>query len=45
MARTTIFDQVEGLYNKIRRHSSVGNLSALEFERRWRTNLVSSNAA
>jgi putative transposase len=45
MARMTIFDYIEGFYNKIRRHSSVGNLSPLEFERRWRANLVSSNAA
>ena len=34
-----------GFYNPTRRHSSVGNLSPLEFERRWRANLISSNAA
>ena len=45
MARMAIFDYIEGFYNKSRRHSSVGNLSPLEFERRWRANLVSSNAA
>jgi len=45
MARMAIFDYIEGFYNKTRRHSSVGNLSPTEFERRWRTNLISSNAA
>ena len=44
-ARMAIFDYIEGFYNQTRRHSSVGNLSPLEFERRWRANLVSSNAA
>ena len=45
MARMAIFDYIERFYNPTRRHSSVGNLSPLEFERRWRANLISSNAA
>ena len=45
MARMAIFDYLERFYNPTRRHSSVGNLSPLEFERRWRANLISSNAA
>ena len=34
MARMAIFDYIERFYNPTRRHSSVGNLSPLEFERR-----------
>lgn len=45
MARMAIFDYLERFYNPTRRHSSVGNLSPLEFERRWRANPISSNAA
>ena len=45
MARMAIFDYIERFYNPTRRHSSVGNLSPFEFERRWRANLISSNAA
>jgi hypothetical protein len=41
MARMAIFDYIERFYNPTRRHSSVGNLSPLEFERRWRANLIS----
>jgi len=33
-ARTAIFDYLEAFYNPIRRHSSLGNLSPAEFERR-----------
>ena len=33
-ARTAIFDYLETFYNPIRRHSSLGNLSPAEFERR-----------
>lgn len=34
-ARMAVFDYIERFYNPIRRHSSIGNLSPLEFERRW----------
>ena len=44
-ARMAIFDYIEGFYNTWRRHSSIGNLCPVEFERRWRANLTSSNAA
>jgi putative transposase len=30
-----VFDFVEAFYNPWRRHSSIGNLSAAEFERSW----------
>jgi putative transposase len=32
--RFEIFDYIEGFYNPHRRHSSLGNLSPAEFERR-----------
>jgi putative transposase len=35
-ARYEIYDYIEGFYNTKRRHSSLGNLSPAEFERRWR---------
>ena len=35
MAHMAIFDCIEGLCNKVRWHSSVGNLSPRESERRW----------
>ncbi len=44
-ARMAIFDYIEGFYNTWRRHSSIGNLCPAEYERRWRANAVSSNAA
>jgi len=31
-AKTCIFEYIEVFYNKIRRHSSIGNLSPEEFE-------------
>jgi len=34
-ARTAIFDYLEAFYNPIRRHSSLGQISPAEFERRW----------
>ena len=37
-ARTAIFDYLEAFYNPIRRHSSLGNLSPAEFERRTAQN-------
>ncbi len=33
-ARNTIFEYIEGFYNRVRRHSSLGYLSPEEFERR-----------
>jgi len=35
-ARADIFDWLETFYNPIRRHSSLGNLAPIEFERRYR---------
>jgi len=34
-ARMAVFDFIEGFYNTHRRHSGIGNLSPLEFERRY----------
>ena len=36
-ARTEIFSYVEGYYNRMRRHSSIGYLSPLEFEKQLKT--------
>ncbi len=33
-ARLGVFDDIEGFYNPRRRHSSIGNLSPAEFQRR-----------
>jgi transposase InsO family protein len=33
-ARTAVFDYLEGFYNRIRRHSTLGYLSPTEYERR-----------
>jgi putative transposase len=35
-ARMAVFDYLEGWYNPRRRHSALGMLAPLEFERRWR---------
>jgi putative transposase len=35
-ARLAVFDWIEAFYNPTRRHSSIGNLSPLDFERRYR---------
>ena len=35
-ARLAIFDWLEAFYNPVRRHSSLGQLSPIEFERRYR---------
>jgi transposase InsO family protein len=40
-----IFDYVEGFNNTWRRHPRSGTLCPAEYERRWRANAVSSNAA
>ncbi|MGH9196209.1 MAG: IS3 family transposase [Acidimicrobiia bacterium] len=34
-ARVAVFDFIEGFYNRVRRHTSIGKVSPLEFERRW----------
>jgi 3D (Asp-Asp-Asp) domain-containing protein len=36
-ARTAVFDYLEGFYNRIRRHSTLGYLSPAEYERRHPT--------
>ena len=35
-ARVDVFDWLEAFYNPVRRHSSLGNLAPIEFERRYR---------
>ena len=32
-ARTAVFDYIEGFYNSIRRHSSIGYMSPADYER------------
>jgi putative transposase len=44
-ARMAIFDFIEAFYNPWRRHSSIGNLSPTEYERRWRARSFSREAA
>ena len=45
VARMAIFDFIETFYNPWRRHSSIGYLSPATFERRWRVNSASREAA
>jgi putative transposase len=35
-ARSEIFSYIEGYYNRVRIHSSLGNLSPMEFEEEWK---------
>jgi putative transposase len=44
-ARLAVFDFIEAFYNPWRRHSSLGNLSPAEFERRWHASPASREAA
>jgi putative transposase len=44
-ARLAVFDFIEVFYNPWRRHSSIGNLSPAEYERRWRAKNHSCEAA
>lgn len=43
-AKRSIFDYIECFYNPKRRHSSLGQLSPAEFERRWREGVEASVA-
>ena len=36
-ARADVFDWIEAFYNRVRLHSSLGNLAPAEFERRYRS--------
>lgn len=40
-ARIAVFDFIETFYNKTRRHTAIGNLSPVEFEKRWLENKAS----
>ena len=42
-ARLAIFDFVEAFYNRERLHSSIGQLSPVEFERRFRERINASD--
>ncbi len=44
-ARMAVFDYIEAFYNPWRRHSSIGNLSPAEYERRWHASQPSRDAA
>ena len=43
-ARMAIFDYLECWYNPQRRHSALGMLAPLEFERRWRQESLPSSS-
>jgi transposase InsO family protein len=40
-ARQAVFDWIERFYNRVRIHSSIGYMSPLEFERRYRLTISS----
>jgi putative transposase len=44
-ARLAVFDFIEAFYNPWRRHSSIGNHSPAEYERRWQATNHSCEAA
>ena len=39
-AKAAVFDYIEVFYNRIRRHSSLGNLSPERFEERYRSSVA-----
>lgn len=41
-ARLAVFDYIEAFYNPIRRHSSLGQISPAEFERRYRLTITAA---
>jgi putative transposase len=43
-ARSTVFEFIEGFYNPRRRHSSIGYLSPIDYERRHRATAMNSDA-
>jgi hypothetical protein len=43
-ARSAVFDFIEGFYNRRRRHSSIGYLSPMDFERRRQTTAADPDA-
>ena len=43
-ARSAVFDFIEGFYNPRRRHSSIGYLSPIDFERRCQTTVADPDA-
>lgn len=44
-AKTDVFKYIETFYNPIRRHSSLGNISPMEYERRHETGKLTGKAA
>lgn len=44
-AKTDVFKYIETFYNPIRRHSSLGNVSPIEYERRYETGKPTEKAA
>jgi transposase InsO family protein len=44
-AKTDVFKYIEAFYNPIRRHSSLGNISPMEYERRYETGKLTGKAA
>jgi transposase InsO family protein len=39
-ARDAVFDWIERFYNRVRRHSALGYLAPLEYERRYRPTIT-----